>query len=158
MRIGSCLLSLALVAGLAVLAGCEDQHIGRMCFIQRDLGTKSPSVVVNPQALECPSRLCLHHPREGGAADTSDSLDGDSLDLCTAECESNDDCEGQTGSTAGECKHGFVCDWPVQVPGPLCCKRLCVCKDLIQLPEGSSSITMPKVCEPANRQQICQQP
>ncbi len=139
---------LSIAAMIALGAGCENQHVGRMCFIQRDLGAGT-SVVVNAQALECPSRLCMHYPKDPGATGV------DSLDLCTAGCSSDEDCsDGETSSDSpGTCKGGFACAWPVQV-GPLCCKRLCVCKDLIVIPEGG--ITKPQTCEPtAENQAVC---
>jgi hypothetical protein len=140
MRLSSLVLSVCGLLAIAALPACEDQHVGRMCFIQRSTG-EGTNVVVNPQALECPSRLCLHYPKDQNASAES------SLDLCTAECSSDADCEGETSNSAGACKTGFKCAWPVQV-GPLCCKRLCICKDLLNLPDGGT-INTPSVCEPS---------
>jgi hypothetical protein len=101
---------------LAALPACENQHVGRLCFIQRTTGEGS-NVVVNPQALECPSRLCLHYPRDPGATGE------ESLDLCTADCTSDEDCkDAETSNNEGSCKTGFACAWPLQadvrLPGP----------------------------------------
>jgi hypothetical protein len=143
MRISSLMLFAVAVSSVALLA-CNDQHVGRQCFIQRDTTSTTASeegspIVVNPQALECPSRLCLHA-----------SQAGTTLDLCTTECGSDDDCEGETSQSAGWCTQGFRCVWPVEV-GPLCCKRMCMCKDL------APSIARPASCEPtAANKTVCQ--
>jgi hypothetical protein len=122
--------ALLLSAGLALTwlgAGCEEKHIGRPC----DLGGSvdaGPNVLVSfPGALECPSRICLL-PKQERTTDTGP--------LCTAQCESNDDCEGERrGKDADDrrCRDGFVCRrlLPGLEQDPLACKRLCVCKDFI---------------------------
>ncbi|HEY3356320.1 MAG TPA: hypothetical protein VGQ83_23915 [Polyangia bacterium] len=139
MRLSSLVLTLCGLFFIVALPACEDQHVGRMCFIQRSTG-EGTNVVVNPQALECPSRLCLHYPKDPGA--TAEAA----LDLCTTECASDDECSGETTNAPGSCKTGFKCAWPVQV-GPLCCKRMCVCRDLLNVPDGGT-IATPSVCEP----------
>ena len=124
----TCVLVSFVALTLVGTAGCEDQHVGRLCFIQRDVG-QGTNVVVNPQALECPSRMCLYykHPMATGVQP---------LALCTAECSSDSDCEGETSSTdQAMCKTGFKCAWPIEV-GAFACRRMCVCADLLPVPDG----------------------
>jgi hypothetical protein len=69
--------------------------------------------------------------------------------LCTATCESNDDCaDGETTSDKSgndpHCKGGFVCMWPT-TSGPFCCQRMCVCRDFVSEPMGG--FKKPPVCE-----------
>lgn len=111
-----------LLLGFAVLAlgaatGCNPNSIGRICINPQNSAPGGPQVI--SPALECPSRLCLIQP-----ANTT-STNGDERKTCTAECESNDDCDAET---LEYCATGFVCAVPTQV-GNFCCKRLCVCKD-----------------------------
>jgi hypothetical protein len=113
---------LALVLTLA--AGCADKHIGRPC----DLGAVSPdggtttgtTATIYSGALECPSRICLQPANE------TNSLAGP---MCTDTCSSDGDCDGEN---TGGCKTGFKCLIETTV-GPLCCHRLCVCKDFVDL-------------------------
>jgi hypothetical protein len=141
-------LSLTLVTcmmlGLFLAPGCENEHVGRLCFIQRDVA-EGANVVVNPQALECPSRMCLYYK--------DPSVTGvEPLSLCTAECSSDGDCGGETASSGmseedqkARCKTGFKCAWPVEV-GPFKCKRMCVCADLMIVPDGGT-VHQPSVCQ-----------
>jgi hypothetical protein len=135
-------LSLTLVTcmmlGLFLAPGCEDQHVGRLCFIQRDVA-EGANVVVNPQALECPSRMCLYYkdPAVTGV---------EPLALCTAECSSDGDCGGETSSSdQSMCKTGFKCAWPIEV-GDFKCRRMCVCADLMIVPDGGT-VHMPSICQ-----------
>ena len=67
------------------------------------------------------------------------------MGLCTAECSRDSDCAGESRDPANpadkRCSRGFACAIPFAV-GPLCCKKLCVCKDF--LPPGGPS--MPTAC------------
>ncbi len=68
--------------------------------------------------------------------------------LCTAECEAESDCDRVPESP---CKTGFTCGVAVTV-GPFCCKKFCVCKDYIVIPD-SGALATPMACnadEPAN--------
>ena len=94
MRTSSLVVTLAGLLFLVAMPACEDQHIGRMCFIQRATG-EGTNVVVNPQALECPARLCLHYPPDPSSGQAV--AGGKGLDLCTAECSSDGDCGGEKG-------------------------------------------------------------
>lgn len=103
--------SVALSVLLCVIgSACETNPVGRQCFIELEGGAGSGTIVSSP-ALECESRTCLHYQ-------------GQSPDLCTAECESDDDCDKEGDACAGK----FLCIVPVVV-GPFCCKTMCVCED-----------------------------
>lgn len=133
-------LAVAFVASLALAAsGCEDKHIGRPCDLAAaDGGTSSTgsSATINSQAVECPSRICLSPAAYKGTA----------FPLCTADCSSDDDCEGETGETvARKCKTGFSCVVPTTV-GDFCCRRLCVCRDTLETSNPDYSKT-PEVCK-----------
>jgi hypothetical protein len=132
---------LGLLALLAVVAGCGSKHIGRPC----ELGVASGGLagggdaVISSSTLECPSRLCLL------SAPTSDAAESDPM--CTAACESNDDCaDADTGPTAkdGGCRGGFACGWPTTV-GRFCCQKMCICRDLVPEPKGG--YVEPAACE-----------
>jgi hypothetical protein len=114
--------ALALAALLVATACAADDLVGQRCIIGDDAGPDEAIVVASP-SLDCPSRTCLH--MRGGQ------------DLCTAECESADDCESAAGSP---CEHGFACAIPVVV-GPFACKKMCICRD-----DLDGQIANPEVC------------
>jgi hypothetical protein len=130
---------LTLVAVLVALssAGCENKHIGRPCSLdtQDDGGTTSgtaTNVTFNGGALECPSRICVLPPVMA-VTDTGS--------LCTADCNSDDDCsDGEQGpkgdTTDHRCESGFACLVATDT-GPFCCRKFCLCKDFYsgKLPE-----------------------
>ena len=124
--------------------GCADNPVGRIC----DLGVEDPnpneSVVASP-SLDCQSRTCLKVPLARDLPEGSRYPTGNK-GLCTAECDSDGDCDRVPESP---CKTGFTCAVPVVV-GPFCCKKLCICKDYIVIPDGG--VELPKACEdePAN--------
>ncbi len=137
--------ALALVAFLAVAAGgCEEKNLGRPCDLLADGGAFKTTF--NTQALECPTRICVqpgNHP--GKMADT--------VALCSAECSSNSDCEdGESRSTRGtdkRCENGFTCAVASEV-GEMCCKKVCLCKDFLVVPDGGV-LPVPVSCSnPAN--------
>jgi hypothetical protein len=119
----------AVLAGL-VSSGCEDKHIGRRCDLALAGGAAGASgaasgstmASINSQAVECPSRICLQAANEVTAAAASP--------LCSAECSSDDDCDGQTGPGAGLCHTSFKCTIATTV-GAFCCRKLCVCADYL---------------------------
>ncbi len=126
------LLAVAALIGLASVGsmGCEDKAIGRLCDVQADAGPGQ--AVFNGQALECPSRICLRPARDNMVAS-----DLNTAPLCSAECSKDSDCDGETRTTDPKkkatdrrCVGGFVCGVTFEV-GPLCCKKLCMCKDFI---------------------------
>ena len=69
--------------------------------------------------------------------------------LCTAECESDDDCDRVPESP---CRTGFTCAVPVVV-GPFCCRKLCICKDYIVIPDGG--VPLPEACDPDDPANAC---
>jgi hypothetical protein len=110
-----------------VLAACEDKAIGRRCDVQADAGANQ--AVFNGQALECPTRICVKPSRDVTVATAVDTAP-----YCTAECSKDGDCDGETRDSMNgadkRCRGGFVCGVGFEV-GPLCCKKICLCKDFI---------------------------
>jgi hypothetical protein len=95
------------------------------------------TATINSQAVECPSRICLSPAAEKNI--------GTVKPLCTDGCSSDDDCEGETGAKgSGLCTTGFICMVPTTV-GDFCCRKLCVCKDLIET-QGVDYGKTPEVC------------
>jgi hypothetical protein len=122
----SCALAVLALATLST-AGCENKHIGRPCDLGiSDDGGAPPggtTSTINPEALECPSRICLLPPNQTNVNVKS---------LCTDFCSSDDDCsDGETGSMSSMlCTQGFACVVATTV-GDFCCRSMCVCKDFI---------------------------
>jgi len=112
----------AMLATAITATGCNPNSIGRICINPQGSAPGGPQVI--SPALECPSRLCLIEPAN------ATSTGGVERKTCTAECETNDDCDPETTE---HCATGFVCAVPTQV-GNFCCKRLCICRD--DLTEG----------------------
>ena len=137
-----------LAIGLAgpFFAGCgwaglaDEQAIGRPCDLQASAGPAQG--VYTTGAGECPSNLCLKPVVQPGAAagrmDTGPS--------CSGECSSDSDCHGETRDMANpadtRCAKGFTCGIPF-VKGPLCCKKLCVCRDFL----GPQGLPTPIACQ-----------
>jgi hypothetical protein len=138
-RIGSCLgLAWAL---LGAGAGCEDKAIGRPCSI--DFDASAGQGVYNTNASECPSRICVKPSVQPGVAN---SLDTGAY--CSVECNSDGDCQGQerdpNNSADLRCRKGFTCA-PIFNKGPLCCKKLCLCRDFYLSSVGPAT---PDACNP----------
>jgi hypothetical protein len=119
-------------------SACSENPVGRACFIGDEDTDPTLNVVASP-ALECQSRTCLH-------------MANNETDLCTAECSSDDECDGVPETT---CKTGFTCAVPVTV-GPFCCKKMCICKDYIAVPEGG--IPEPAACTDLPANECCNLP
>jgi hypothetical protein len=115
---------------LLLLGACNENPVGRICFIGNDAGTDQQNIIASP-ALECQSRTCLH-------------VSGGQHDLCTGECSSDDDCDK---SPESPCVGGFECIVPVTV-GPFCCKKMCVCRDYLIIPDGG--LPDPAACDGNN--------
>jgi len=131
---------------LSVLAGgCDSNEVGRICFIGEDVDPEIQTAVIASPALECQSRTCLLQPLQQNLPDESEFQP-----LCTAECESDDDCDAVPETV---CVTGFTCAIPVVV-GPFCCRKLCVCRDYIVVPEDGE-IPAPAACEPSNPANTC---
>src|SRR5262249_19713383 len=122
-------LHFVVIMGLAFVAACTSNPVGRIC----DLGTALPEpseVVVASPSLDCVSRTCLRVPQGKDLPPGSVYPSGPN-GLCTAECSSHDDCDRVPESP---CKTGFTCGVAVTV-GPFCCRKFCICKDYIVLPQ-----------------------
>ncbi len=130
------LLSLCFLAGVVIVSivACEENPVGRKCFIGGS--SLANQTIVSSPALECQSRTCLH-------------LDQNAYDLCTASCESDSDCDPVPESP---CKGGFSCQVVSDV-GPFCCKKMCVCSDYLQLPDGG--LPPRASCDPSNASNEC---
>ena len=127
---------LLLARGLFVVAlaiggvtGCTDNHIGRPCSIGTTADAGQVNAIVNPSALECPSRICLLPNKEKTTMTQA---------LCTAECSSDDDCADGERKVASDqedhrCSSGFACRRLVSglESSPIACKTICVCKDFL---------------------------
>ena len=141
------MIRLAVVIGLA-LAACTSNPVGRIC----DLGTAAPApseVVVASPSLDCVSRTCLRVPL-GRELPPKSEYPAGTNGLCTAECDASGDCERVPESP---CVTGFTCGVAVTV-GPFCCRKFCICKDYVVVPE-SGQLTTPKACDPSNADNAC---
>jgi hypothetical protein len=137
---------IVLIFAAALLAtACTDNPVGRKCFLGTDAGNAAQSIIASP-ALECPSRTCLHTPLDTGKLLPEGS---EYADLCTAECSSDDECDKVPESP---CQSGFTCAIPV-VTGPFCCRKMCICKDYLLIPDGG--IPLPAACDPSNNANRC---
>ena len=140
--IGHCIpLTVLMLIGLA---GCDKTPVGRKCFVGgNDAGAITSAVVASP-ALECKTRTCLSVPRERELP-----MGSEYAPLCTDECSSEGDCEKDPKSP---CQLGFACTVPVTT-GPFCCRKMCVCKDYILIPDGG--LPAPAACDPSNPANTC---
>jgi len=142
------MIRLALVLGLASISACTSNPVGRLC----DLGTALPApteVVVASPSLDCVSRTCLRVPLGRQLPEGSSYPEGNN-GLCTAECEKADDCDRVPESP---CKTGFTCGVAVTV-GPYCCRKFCICKDYIVIPDTGEPAT-PLACDPDEPKNAC---
>jgi hypothetical protein len=133
------------VACLLIAVGCEGEPVGRVC----DLGSQTPAaseVVVASGSLDCVTRTCLRVPLGAELPPGSEYPSGNN-GLCTAECETADDCDRVPDSP---CTGGFTCGVAVTV-GPFCCKKFCVCKDYI--PNGEPLEFA--ACDPTDSNNTC---
>lgn len=135
---------LFLVTAISTLSslGCEDKHIGRPCMTGIPADPNSASV--NPQALECPSRICLLPARQGMSVVTAGAM-------CTDYCSGDDDCsdaekyDSNTNPTG--CRFGFACRIPIgALENPIACKRVCVCKDFLTTEDAKQAPPPPPSC------------
>ena len=141
------------LASLTGAAGCEDKAIGRVCEVQADAGSSSEQALINGQALECPTRICLRP-----APDSTLAQSVDTTSLCTAECSKDSDCDGaetRVGSNNKDkrCRTGFVCGVASTTGSVACCKKLCLCKDFLVIPP--SGLEAPVVCDRTRNPTVC---
>lgn len=116
--------------------------VGAVC----DVGASNPSVnesLMNLNAPECAARLCLWP-----AVATTALRPVDTGPLCSAECNTDADCADAEFRAIGDptdsrCRSRFVCAVAFEV-GPYCCKRLCMCEDLV----GRGPHPEPTSCRP----------
>ena len=143
------MIRLAVVLGLVLAASaCTSNPVGRIC----DLGTATPApseVVVASPSLDCVSRTCLRVPLGKELPAGSTYPEGNN-GLCTAECSTADDCDRVPESP---CKTGFTCGVAVTV-GPFCCKKFCICKDYIVIPD-SGTLAKPMACDASTPANAC---
>jgi len=138
---------LGMLLAAAFLSGCTDNPVGRIC----DLGSQMPEmgeVVVASPSLDCVSRTCLRVPLSKELEAGATYPEGNN-GLCTAECSDDSDCDRVPESP---CVSGFTCGVATRV-GPFCCKKFCICKDYIVVPE--TGLATPKACEPDNPDNDC---
>lgn len=144
----SLLAAMLAVLGVIGSTGCEDQAIGRPCDVLADAGALQ--AVFNAQALECPSRICLKPVRQPGVVRPVNTVA-----YCSAECSKDSDCEGESRDQSNgrdrRCETGFVCGVAFEV-GPLCCKKLCLCKDFLE----AGTMKKPLTCDTAAGGRGCQ--
>ncbi|HEX3766175.1 MAG TPA: hypothetical protein VHW23_46085 [Kofleriaceae bacterium] len=129
---------------IAFGAGCDDNPVGRLC----DLGASTPTVdntVVASPSLDCVSRTCLHFTPDRTPPPGSNPQPLNS-GLCTAECSMDSDCERVPESP---CVTGFTCAIATTA-GDFCCKKFCICKDYITLPQ-----TVQEQCNASNPLAMC---
>lgn len=106
--------ALAVLTTLVVVVACAEDDVGIPCEIGGSTGGDGGggSSQINPQAMDCRSRLCLKFGsfQEGA--------------MCTTICEADDDCPEDTET----CKSGFKC-LPAVETGALRCCKMCVCNE-----------------------------
>jgi hypothetical protein len=136
------LLGAFILAAVALFGntGCEDKAIGRPCDVLTT-ATKDQGVY-NPQALDCPTRICLKPEVQTGAPTVSPETTA----YCSASCSQDSDCDGQTRDRSNDsdtrCANGYTCAIPFE-KGSLCCQKLCLCKDFVDKEHGA---TIPNAC------------
>ena len=147
---GSRTVGLAIVVAIAILVGaCSDNPVGRKCDLGQTPGMSE--VVVGSPSLDCPSRQCLKIPVANGK-DPPEGFEALAPDIgmCTATCDGDSDCDQVPESP---CVSGFTCGIPLTV-GPFCCRKLCICKDYVILPD-SGKLPTPTACDPAIEANVC---
>jgi hypothetical protein len=130
--------------GLAICLLClacgssgNREGIGRSCDPAVDAGLNQSAI--NVSANECPKQLCLK-PAVQEDAVLPDPPTGA---YCSVLCAKDSDCDGElrAGASDTRCRSGFTCAVPFTV-GPLCCQKLCVCRDFL----GPAGLPIPAVC------------
>ncbi len=133
---------------LAVLPACTSNPVGRICDLGNEMPAPSEVVVASP-SLDCVSRTCLRVPQGKDLPKGSTYPEGN-VGLCTAECESDGDCDRVPESP---CVTGFTCGVAVTV-GPFCCRKFCICKDYIVIPD-TGHLETPMACDASNAANAC---
>jgi hypothetical protein len=108
--------------------------IGRACDIRASAGPSQ--AVYNASASECPSNLCLKPTVQANAM----MVEPQTQATCSTECIFDSDCDGElrdpTNPLDQRCAQGFACSIPF-TQGPLSCKKLCMCKDFLNVSVGA---------------------
>jgi hypothetical protein len=96
--------------------------------------------IYDAQSLQCRSLLCVKPAVQPGVSETVSTTF-----YCTEQCVQDSDCVGQTRDPNDpldtRCQAGFVCGIAFDI-GPICCKKLCICKDFI----APSGLQTPASC------------
>jgi hypothetical protein len=146
--VGLLVVSLVIAAWGASSTGCSENPVGRIC----DLGTAPPQptdVVVASPSLDCVTRTCLRVPESRELPPGSKFPEGNN-GLCTAECSADSDCDRVPESP---CITGFTCGIAVTA-GPFCCRKFCICKDYIVVPD-TGELPTPAACDSSNDKNDC---
>jgi hypothetical protein len=113
------------------------KKLGATC----DVGSASAQgmAVFNSAASECASGLCLK-PANVNASPVDTSA------YCSATCSSDSDCSGAkrdpNNPNDKTCQLGYACGVSFVV-GPLCCQKLCICKDFL----SDKGVMVPLACD-----------
>jgi len=133
---------LVLVAAV-LAAGCEDKALGRSCDLRADGSVSATQGAYAMQVADCPSGICAKPAVQPGVS-TTDFTTGP---YCTARCNSDSDCDGQTRDFTNKndkrCMKGYVCAIPFG-EGKLCCQKLCLCRDFFSSSVGPAT---PAACQ-----------
>jgi hypothetical protein len=139
-----------LVSIAAITTGCNDNPVGRICDLGAE-GTGTGQLVIASPSLDCVSRTCLFVVPERPAPEGNVPLPPNS-GLCTAECSADSDCDRVPESP---CLTGFTCGVPRgNTVGRSCCKKYCICKDYIVLPEDGK-LPAPAACDATKPENDC---
>ncbi|MCX5741400.1 MAG: hypothetical protein NT062_02750 [Proteobacteria bacterium] len=138
-----------LLLAFTELTGCSATPVGRACDLGGSLPAPTEVVVASP-SLDCVSRTCLRYPANPGKELPDGAVYREDIGLCTAECSADDDCERVPESP---CVSGFTCGIAVTV-GPFCCRKFCICKDYVIVPE-SGALDTPLACDASKTENAC---
>lgn len=116
---------------------CSKPEVGQPCSLGFDAGASQAGY--NPQAPECSTGLCLKPALSRMKYDRTGPY-------CSAACSSDSDCHGQeredNDPNDRRCIGGFACGVAFVV-GPLCCQKVCICKDFL----SDIGVTTPVTCQ-----------
>jgi hypothetical protein len=140
------------IGAFGASSGCSENPVGRICDLgSHDMPGPGDVVVASP-SLDCVTRTCLRVVKSRELPPGSQYPSGNN-GLCTAECTADSDCDRVPESP---CITGFTCGIPPGLDvGPFCCRKLCVCKDYIQLPDNGGPLPTPPTCDPMIKDNKC---
>jgi hypothetical protein len=138
------------LASVLFVIGCQQPLVGAICSIG-SAANQSSSVLATP-SLDCQSRECLKVPQQTASLPAGAQALGPTNGMCTAACESDSDCEAQSGTP---CQTGFACGVPSGLTvGDSCCQKVCVCRDYVKIPAGGT-MPVPEACNADNPDATC---